>query len=118
MRILRAATLAVFICVWGRFSVAQSLTELRYDVGIPSVVDYYVDPENGKDTNSGLSQSRALKTLTEAWGKIPQGQNLSTGFRINIMPGALSESAIPNYLESRYGTFAAPIIAVSSGRST
>jgi hypothetical protein len=89
---------------------AQDLSPIYYDIGSPSLTDVYVDPVNGNDSNSGNSRSSALKTLTAAWNDIPQGQSLSLGVRINILSGSIPESAIPNYMESRYGTFSAPII--------
>ena len=89
---------------------AQSLSDAAYDIGDPSVADYYVDPVGGKDSNPGTSQSKAFRTLTQAWNTIPQNQTLTTGFRINILPGTLAESEIPNYFEARYGTSQAPII--------
>jgi len=98
---------------------AQEMAELRYDKGNPLVTDYFVDPVNGSDSRDGLSSGNAFRTLTQAWNTIPQGSNLGTGFRINILPGTLAESAIPNYLESRYGTFNAPIIfRANGGRGT
>lgn len=98
---------------------AQSLAELRFDIGAPSIVDYYVDPMNGRDSNSGRSANEAYKTLTQAWNSIPLAAPLSTGFRINILPGTLPESALPNYLESRHGTYGAPIIIrAANGRGS
>lgn len=98
---------------------AQTLSELRYDKGSPTVTDYYVDPQNGNDSRNGLTPSSAFKTLNAAWNEIPQSQTLTTGFRISILPGTLPESALPNYLESRHGTFSAPIIIrAQSGRGS
>lgn len=100
-------------------SHAQNLSDLRYDIGSPTVTDYYIDPTSGRDTNTGRSQSSAFKTLTHAWNVIPQNHTLTTGYRINILPGTLPESALPNYLENRYGTFQAPIIIRAlNGRGT
>jgi hypothetical protein len=86
----------------------------RYDISSDSLQDTYVDPVNGSDGNSGASRSAALRTLTEAWNRIPQGATLATGHRILMMPGRRDESALPNYLESRYGTARAPIIIQSA----
>ena len=41
---------------------------------------------------------------------MPASQSLTTGVRIQITTGDLSESAIPNYLEHRWGTASAPIV--------
>lgn len=98
---------------------SQSLTELRFDIGSPSITNLYVDPTSGSDSSNGASPSTAFRSLTQAWNSIPQGSTLSTGYKINILPGTLSESAIPNYLESRHGTYEAPIIIQAvNGRGT
>ena len=98
---------------------SQNLDELRYDEGTPSVTDYYIDPVSGRDTNNGLSPSAAFKTLTRGWNAIPTNTTLTTGYQFNILPGTLPESALPNYLESKHGTFNAPIIIrAASGRGT
>ena len=88
-----------------RLAVAQNLDELRYDEGAPSVVDYYIDPVNGRDTNNGLTPAGAFKTLTRGWNAIPTNTTLTAGYQFNILPGTLPESALPNYLESKHGTF-------------
>ncbi|MBL7661783.1 right-handed parallel beta-helix repeat-containing protein [bacterium] len=90
--------------------LAQSLETINYAIGSPTVVDYFVDPLAGNDGNAGTNQNQAFKTLTRAWNLIPINQTLSTGFRINLLPGVLTESELPNYLESRHGTYTAPII--------
>jgi len=94
--------------------LSQNLSDTSYDIGSPTLTEVYVDPVNGSDNNSGSTSSNAFKSLTQAWNEIPQGRNLSTGVRINILPGTIPESRIPNYLESRYGTYAAPIIIRAS----
>lgn len=70
----------------------------------------WVDPIRGNDANSGKSRSRALRTLAEAWERVPMGKTLTRGVRIAILPGQLTASMVPNYLESRYGTATAPIV--------
>jgi hypothetical protein len=79
------------------------------DIGAPVLREIYVDPRAGSDSSSGASEESALKTLSAAWRRIPEGRELTNGFRINILPGVIPESGIPNYLESRYGTATAPI---------
>ncbi len=116
---IKKLLLLVFVCVFLESASAQSLTELRYEVGSPSVVEYFVDPVNGSDSNSGRSAGEAYRSLTSAWNAIPQGVSLTTGYSISILPGTVPESAIPNYMESRHGTYAAPIIIKSAnGRGT
>ncbi|MBM4023717.1 MAG: hypothetical protein FJ284_16030, partial [Planctomycetes bacterium] len=52
----------------------------------------------------------ALRTLAEAWRRVPAGTALSQGVRINLAAGTYPESALPAYWENRRGTFAAPVI--------
>lgn len=120
MNITRScAGIILFLMCYAQTSFSQSISELRFDIGSPTVVDYYVDPENGRDSNNGRSESNAFKTLTEAWNQIPQSQTLTTGYRINILSGTIPESGIPNYMESKHGSFSAPIIIKSkNGRGT
>ena len=90
---------------------AQSLSVNTYDIGSPTVTDLFVDGANGNDNNNGLNASAPLRTIDEAWRRIPQGVVFSTtGYRVNIAPGFYPESSLPNYWESRYGTHQFPII--------
>ncbi len=71
----------------------------------------WVDPVNGRDSRTGAQRSTALRTLTAAWRRIPQGTPLTgRGYRILITRGRLTSAMVPNYMESRYGTAAYPII--------
>lgn len=81
-----------------------------YDMGTPTVTDWWVDPVRGNDANNGTSRTQAFRTLTQAWNRIPLNTNLTTGFRINLTAGTYTESIVPNYWESRYGTASAPVI--------
>jgi len=74
------------------------------------VVDYYVDPANGNDSRSGLSRANAKRTVSSIWQEIPQNSPLTTGVRINLLPGIYTSDHLPNYWENRVGTFQAPII--------
>ena len=69
----------------------------------------WVDPVRGSDDNSGASRATALRTLDEAWTRVPRDRRLTTPYRLLLVRGTYSEAAIPNYLESRYGTASAPI---------
>ena len=82
----------------------------RFEIGSPQLVELWVDPAAGSDTAAGLSRVQPLRTLSEAWRRVPARSSLSTGFRINLMPGTYPESFVPNYWESRHGTATAPII--------
>lgn len=89
---------------------AQEMTPRLYDMGSPSFTDLWVDPVAGDDSRDGSSRALALASLNEAWIRIPQGTPLTTGVRIRIASGVLDQPRLPNYMESRYGTFAAPIL--------
>lgn len=98
-----------------RTAGAQDDTPRYFAIGSPTLTELYVDPINGDDDASGRSPGDPLQTLDAAWRKIPMNTPLSTGFRINLAPGTYPESSLPNYLESRHGTLAAPIIIRSTG---
>jgi uncharacterized protein (TIGR03437 family) len=86
-----------------------------YDIGSPVVTDIWVDPVNGNDSNNGSARSQALRTLAAAWNRIPAGAVLSgSGRRVMLAAGNYPESAIPNYLERRYGTASFPVIFQSA----
>jgi hypothetical protein len=86
----------------------QTATSL-YDPGTPALREVWVDPLRGDDANDGTTPANALRTLAAAWQGIPMNVPLAEGVRINLQPGLYPESALPNYWESRQGTFAAPI---------
>jgi hypothetical protein len=81
-----------------------------FDMGNPTVADVWVDPAGGTDTASGTSRAEALRTLTEAWRRVPARTPLVQGVRINLTAGVYPEAAVPNYWESRHGSRAAPVI--------
>ena len=81
-----------------------------YDLGSPTLTEIWVDPTLGDDARGGASRAEAVRTLSEAWRRVPVGIALSQGVRINLMAGTDPESAVPNYWENRLGTQAAPII--------
>jgi len=81
-----------------------------YDVGTPSVTEIWVDPACGNDARAGGTRADAVRTLAEAWRRVPAGVTLSQGVRINLVAGTYAEASVPNYWENRLGTPAAPII--------
>lgn len=81
-----------------------------YDIGSPTLAEIWVDPRSGDDARAGASRAEAVRTLTEAWRRVPVGRALSQGVRINLVAGTYPESAVPNYWENRIGTPAAPVI--------
>lgn len=81
-----------------------------YNIGNPIVIDVFVDPQRGSDLNDGLSPERPLQRIRTAWSLIPANQNLTTGYRINLMPGDYSNGNAPNWWADRFGTYRNPII--------
>ena len=84
--------------------------DMRPPAGAPAFNQIWVDPAAGNDANSGASRALAVRTLSEAWQRVPINVDLSTGFQINLMAGTYSESSVPIYWESRHGTQSAPVI--------
>jgi len=105
---LAAATLALFISV----TAAGASSDPRYfDRGTPVLQDIWVDPVSGDNGNSGATRLLAVRTLTEAWGRVPISTTLTTtGYRIRLVAGTYLQADVPNYFESRYGTHAHPVI--------
>lgn len=86
-----------------------------YDIGSPVLTDVWVDPLNGDDAHSGASRDQALRTITEAWNRIPQGAPLSgTGYRIQLVAGDYPDGDFPVYWESRHGSADFPILIQSA----
>lgn len=79
--------------------------------------DIWVDPVHGSDANSGATRETALRTLDEAWRRIPRETVLVTGYRIQLIAGDHSRDSIPTYFESRWGTETAPIVIQSADGS-
>lgn len=110
--------LASYPCRWerleGRFALAAGAAVNpplpTYDIGAPTLTEIWVDPTLGNDARAGASRAEAVRSLSEAWRRVPVGVALSHGVRINLVAGTYPESAVPNYWENRLGTRAAPII--------
>lgn len=62
----------------------------------------------GNDDAAG-TRAAPLRTLTEAWARIPRNVTLTQPHTITMLPGTYAESTIPNYLEWRRGSASAPI---------
>jgi hypothetical protein len=90
-----------------------------YDIGSPTLLELWINPVSGSDSNSGLSQGAPLKTLTAAWNKIPATLT-TTGYRLNLLPGIYPcEPGEPdncqNNFGNRAGTYQFPIILSAYG---
>lgn len=89
----------------------QSMNPKYYDMGQPVLTDIWVDPAQGNDSNDGRIRGRALRTVIEAWRRIPMGNTLTnSGYRITLAPGTYSPDTVPAYWELRHGTYLFPII--------
>ena len=90
---------------------AQTFDPPRFDIGQPVLSNLWVNPVTGSDAASGTASNQALRTLAEAWARIPQGVTLTNhGYRIYLLPGDYAESALPVYWESRHGSLQAPVV--------
>jgi hypothetical protein len=95
---------------------AQTFDPPRYDPGTPVFSNWWVNPVTGSDAASGTSSNQALRTLAEAWSRIPMHVTLSNvGHRILLLPGDYAESAMPGYWESRHGSYTAPVVVQAHG---
>jgi hypothetical protein len=83
-----------------------------YDIGIPTLRDEWVDPSGGNDGNSGNSRAQALRSVAEAWNRVPAGITLTVGYRILLVAGDYPESNLPpsGWMASRIGSYQFPII--------
>lgn len=112
---LTASILVFSLSVQPALAAPADLTfSADYNTGNPTLTELWVDPVGGNDANSGASNA-PLRTVDEAWGRIPQGTELLTGVRINLKPGNYPVANLPNYWESRYGKFTAPIFIQGKG---
>ncbi|MCX7009999.1 MAG: DUF1565 domain-containing protein, partial [Kiritimatiellaeota bacterium] len=94
---------------------AQTPGEARYDIGSPTLTWVWVNPTNGNDAASGASNA-PLRTLTEAWNRIPQSTLLAGhGYGIALQPGDYSAATVPGWMASRWGTAAAPVLIQATG---
>lgn len=94
---------------------AQGITSAvgRYDIGTPTLQDVWIDPVGGNDANTGASRERALRTVNEAWRRIPANRPLTTGYRFLLTRGTYPTDTLPNFWDDRVGTAQFPIILQS-----
>jgi len=95
--------------------VTQSAAQSPTSSAPLSVIDLYVDAAKGDDARTGATRDAALRTVTEAWNRIPKSKTLTQGYRIRLLPGVYAASDVPNYWEMRYGTERAPVILQGEG---
>ncbi len=109
-------TIAVLLAV-GTLPLAPSVSRAQqyaprlFEIGAATVQDIWVDRANGNDSNSGDSRANALRTVTAAWNRIPEGTRLTgTGYRIQLTAATYPPEEYPVYWESRLGSFQCPVI--------
>ena len=98
------------LVISGTIAAQENSGAARYEIGSIEFNDIWVDPVNGDDSNTGLSRAQALRNVSTAWSRIPQGRNLTSAVRIMLMRGAYAVDSLPNYWESRHGTAQFPIL--------
>lgn len=94
------------MAVW----LAEPASFPRVEIDTSRVVDLWVDPAIGNDAAPGTARGEALRTLSEAWRRVPMAVDLSVGYRINLAAGVYDESVVPNYWEGRRGSASTPVI--------
>ena len=86
---------------------AERAERVEITADLPVVLHVSTDGDDGHD---GATAATALRTIDEAWRRIPSGTALEQGVRIQIAAGRYDASDLPNYWERRYGTADAPIV--------
>ncbi len=86
------------------------ITSPTFDIGNPSLQTIWVDPVNGIDTNTGAERAHALKTIPEAWRRVP-AQPDGHGRHIRLCPGPYTTNVENQILlTDRQGSHACPIV--------
>jgi len=109
-RVRRRTEAVQFERLDGRLCLAAEPGLPAYDVGTPLLNEIWVDPAAGDDSAGGATRSAAVRTVAEAWRRVPVGVPLATGVRINLVAGTYPESGVPHYWERRLGSASAPVI--------
>ena len=85
-------------------------TSPTFDIGKPVLQPIWVDPVSGDDTNSGDARAQALKTLPEAWRRVPD-QPDGRGRHIRLCPGTYTTNVENQILlQDKHGSHAWPIV--------
>ncbi len=107
---LHLLRLGTIVSLGSLSAAAQSMQPYAFNIGSPTVTEYYVDPAQGSDNNSGRTVEAPLRTVQKVWNGIPNETPLSTGVVINLRNGTYGNNELPNYWELKRGTAQAPII--------
>lgn len=73
----------------------------------------WVHPTSGNDDATG-AEAAPLRTVAEAWRRIPRGTALTQPVWVMLRAGVYPEANTPHYWEERRGTLAAPIVLASA----
>ncbi len=100
---------------WSRLFLGALL--LAFLVAPALAIDLWVDPVHGDDERSGHSALEALRTLTAAWSRIPEGVPLTQPYRIRLKAGTYSRDQLPpgGWLEGRHGTASGLVVFDAAG---
>ena len=91
----------------------------RFVMSNTALISLWVNPSTGNDSATGASADQALRSVSEAWRRVPASTTLTQGYRILLEPGTYSAALLPNYMEYRWGTSQSPvIIQAAQGRGT
>lgn len=75
----------------------------------------WVDPKRGRDSAAG-TRSTPLRSVAEAWERIPQQQMLTRPTWVMLRKGVYPQTNTPHYWEHRWGTPSAPIVLQAADR--
>lgn len=89
---------------------AQQMEPRSYQIGTPELDTLWVSPANGNDASPNATQVAPLRTVREAWSRIPSSIPLTRGFAIMLLPGDYPEETLPTYWESRHGSAQHPVV--------
>ncbi|MBX7217597.1 MAG: right-handed parallel beta-helix repeat-containing protein [Candidatus Kapabacteria bacterium] len=95
-------------------AAAQQMEPRTYQIGTPEMDTLWVDPTNGNDANPRATRIAPVRTLSEAWRRIPSSMPLTRGFAIMLLPGEYPEESVPNYWESRWGSAQHPVMIATA----
>jgi hypothetical protein len=115
--------ISLFVSFLSLLPLAAAAQTPRFDVGAPALQQVFVDPARGDDRATGRTADQAVRTLIEAWNRVPRNSASAplsgAGYEIVLQTGEYAETAIPHYMELRFGSAAAPIVLrAANGRGT
>ena len=105
-----SAFAALLLLVGATTAAAQQMEPRAYPIGTPEMDTLWVDPANGDDASLHATRNAPVRTLREAWSRIPNGIPLTRGFAIMLLPGEYPQESVPTYWESRHGSAQHPVM--------